>query len=1186
MPRVSILDSILNRPSQSYTPEVIDNNTPRRHNGPITFAPPPDLPNARGAPSSILSGSMFRRKPSRNFSAMSSDAGRSAAGSISGGSRLGRNRTSRDYSSQYAPSSVADSTATKKSRWWETGSMTFGRRSRAPSISGNSIFSEPAEDGINGWPNMDRVKASNKHRVSQSDFGGGSRSRASIAPPMPKLDDRYYHAQSGRLQSNVAPLGSSSLNPTLTKKPSKSRVSSTPVGYGGSIGRVSSPPPGRAMSPPPRPLSPTFSDSGRSMRSMTSLQTGAQEWKDFVKGMSGSEVSKVWEGDANVSSIGAALNNSKATKTAERRKSNMVRLQKELEQDSQHEQIVRDPGILRQDLLARAASQVVGSPPATTYGDADLLGSAIRPGSIVSPPLVAAAEQPRSSPPMQQRISPVASRSNNGHTSSNGVAPAQFSQPPSKAAPVPIASPVQQPVKPVQPNQKPQELSSSESESEEGEESSGEEGSDSEQDEKRGKHLAVVDEEEEETSSAGHEMRPQQTSTGAETEAAASNVAKYRAFDAALKRSTTLEQPAGASPFLALAKPYQHVTPPTSSPSQSSPAVNSTPHNRASVSVESLPDIITTSESKDDIEAPTDEVPVPIVEETKPSSIKGSTDNLQVIATSASKDDPDARSINSTQTGKATVKFDQDAKDEVQSVNSDGTISRPKSLSASTRNGSRPPTLSRRLSDISMGTSFGMSGIIRDSSRSSMRMRMVDNDSDSAKSDSEEEGDDEFKAKIKAEQARLRSMKVGEDFFGGSLSSILDKFGATSFDDEPRNTVGQLDLDVGSSGRANGGTMSTQEILSANAQERINEVRRLRSDSSRSIRTRRDNSDATTVQSGIAPSFAAIWLLNQDAPSTPPAVPASPPAPTRAPPPAPTTPSSKSVHSRHLSTSSSDGGNSSSTTHRLRNYFTNKSASPAEATIERKTSVMDRPRNRGPKPRQMGGVPISQGKLAADSIGPEVLEDTRSTLPALVNSLPLSYMKEAQQQAEAVKSPIIAPAKSVTSAASTSSIASPVSPSSPPSMPLPLLASSSPAIREAPSVAVTEQPASKDKPAPKKSALKPKKTKSLADTLFSFTTTSPKKKAKNAEAKEAKEAKKAQLDEAKSMKSAKSMDSIAGASDVKAAQRTTPTRTRSGSGSVYATPDKELDAYAHFTSSDNMSTFHTAQDLSQTKGEQ
>ena len=42
---------------------------------------------------------------------------------------------------------------------------------------------------------------------------------------------------------------------------------------------------------------------------------------------------------------------------------------------------------------------------------------------------------------------------------------------------------------------------------------------------------------------------------------------------------------------------------------------------------------------------------------------------------------------------------------------------------------------------------------------------MVDNDSDSAKSDSEEEGDDDFKAKIKAEQARLRSMKVGEDFF-------------------------------------------------------------------------------------------------------------------------------------------------------------------------------------------------------------------------------------------------------------------------------------------------------------------------------------------------------------------------------------------------------------------------------------
>lgn len=1137
MPRVSILDSILNRPSQSYTPET-SNNAYRRSNGPSgRWAPPPDLPNANGAPSSILSGNMFRRRPSQTFSAMGSDAGRStiAGSTIGGGSRFGRKKkrsyAPSDLGSQYAPSSVADSTATRsKSRWWSTGSVTFGRRSRAPSIAGDSIFSEPPDRGQVGshdWSSMTGVGAHHQQhqpRVSRSDYGGGSRSRQSYIPPVPKVDSRYTNLGQpghppGRLQSNVAPLGSTSLNPSLNKKPSKSRVSSAstsnlnnsyngvnnfhraisppPLNRSNSYtNRVSSPPPGRVSSPPLRPLSPTFSESGRSV---TSLQTGAQDWKDFVKSMSGSEVSKVWENSANVSNIGAALNNSKAVNGVERRRSNMMRLQKELEQDAQYQQIVRDPGVIQQDLLARAASQVVGLPPMNHGNNVDQsIPSHIRPGIVIP------------SPQQAEQINRV-----------NDLSPQII-------RPAPIRDPTALPIHPLQEQKKQsQESSSEEEEGTAGD--SDEDSSESEKSERERQQLEVVNEEEEESSSVGHEMRPHQTSNGI----LATSAAKYKAFDAALKRSSTLGHGSpdeSASPSVAdhTTSANDHASPSTS-PSRME-------HSQSESSVAALPTTTIATSEKDVVlkgstldQADTPKVAPQALGIDLDSDEKGGLHAVQLHPTEVheidEKGEEDTASIHSTQTGKATVKFDQDAKEDAQSIDSNGTLSRPKSVTGSVR----PGTLSRRLSDLSLGTSFGVSGILR-GSRSSTRIKLNDGDSDSVKSLSDEEGDNDLKKRIREEQERLRSMKVGEDFFGGSLSSILDKFGASTFESEPSNAIGQLDLDVGSPGRStnkDGVAFSTQEILSMNAQERINEVRRLRSNNSTSIK-----GDAMTVQSGIAPSFAALWLLNQ-AESTPAAIAVSNPLESKA-----NTPPKAKGHARQLSTTSSDGNTSmtrGSASSRIKSFFSPPTSSAASAsTIDRKTSVMDRPRGRKPKPNQMGGVPISKGKLTPEKKG-EIPEDTRSTLPGLAASQTLSQMKDAWEKAETMAS------------------------SSPPSSPV---------------VKPIDQPSSKDKPAPKKSALKPKKSKSLADTLFSFASASPEKKARNLESKRALQEEK-QLQ--KNLEKAKVLTKDANEDPD---MRITPKRTRSGSGSVYATPDKELDL-PPFASPTKIPTFHTAPDFNQ-----
>ena len=170
MPRHTFLDSILNRPSQNYaSPADVNGNI----NGSVRgqkWKAPSDLPNAPGsfAQTSMLGGSLFKRSSKANLSQYGGSEAGASTSTLGFKSRFGRKKSRQSVvgdSSIYsnvtappgypsingglnyaaAPPSVADSqaTATKKKRWWESGSLGIGRRSRAGSIAGESIFSEP-----------------------------------------------------------------------------------------------------------------------------------------------------------------------------------------------------------------------------------------------------------------------------------------------------------------------------------------------------------------------------------------------------------------------------------------------------------------------------------------------------------------------------------------------------------------------------------------------------------------------------------------------------------------------------------------------------------------------------------------------------------------------------------------------------------------------------------------------------------------------------------------------------------------------------------------------------------------------------------------------------------------------------------------------------------------------------------
>lgn len=1206
MPRHTFLDSILNRPSQSYAPSADVNGNGNKSVRGQKWKAPSDLPNApsSSAQTSMLGGSLFKRSSKANLSQYGgSEAGASTStlgfksrfgrkknrqSSIIGNSSVFSNETApADYSSingglNYAavPPSVADSqaTATKKKRWWESGSLGIGRRSRAGSIAGESIFSEPEPaPGQVPWNSHGLAgvgSGAKPRRVTQSDYGTSPRAYGGSAPPPMPANAALNAARQaspvrqGRLQSDVAPLGASKLNPTLQPKSSKSKLSnaastqdlkreqsSTSV-----RSRAMSPPPqSRVMSPPPQsrvssppPQSRVMSPSPQTSRMPGSLassphvrrlsqdgnnkQSEGADWKDFMKSMSGTEISKAWEGVRDAPSMTETAAKGTGSANLERRKSHYERLRKELQEDAQFEQNLRDPGLKNQDLIARAASQVVGSPPPGEEG-VDYVTS-WQPGTIIGPAPQSENTSASQSPLLTKNGYPqIDSRMHDGQ---QGVSASNSSHREEREA-------VRQ-----------EEDSAASSDGSEEEEDESDESSSDEEEVRRQGMLEVVREEDEDGSSAGSPSSRRSSKAfiaptpvlAAAPSSPTREAPKYRAFESALNKArystssppapvligsastsrnhslkstsvaesrqsddaqqSILSEDTSNIPSVQISKPKSEQIPSPMHKDQkdlekldttnASATAVSSDHSSNSADDEPFVDALSpgvnevTQSSKELLPPSNQDKPTPptptasIYEEkvqTKPQE--------EVERTEELNDDDGANSVGSQQTGRATVTFDQTTKkldgDDAKSMRS-----------------SRPGTLQRRLSDLSFGTSFGASNIMRigtqSRSSSSRRVKMSDDDEDSTGSKSDDEADEELRARIKVEQERLRNMKVGEDFFGESLSGILDKFDSADWNENLATTVGQLGLDIGAHPDTKRNSITAQDVLSINAQERINEVRRLRAEAESPSKGVQDSSDARTVESGVAPSFAALWLLNQagdnnsvrskkDAKATEISSPATITKEVTA---APT-------HTRHLSSASTDDGTSAAAhgESRLRSLFSGVSLVGSSSTAnvngvsEKKSSVLDRPRHRGPKPQEMGGVSIARGKLLPDSKEKvEEVEDIRSTLDHIWTPPGAKSVVKKGKEPQASSS-----AKGSSSEISLSP------PSSPP-------------MKAEPAIKVT---ASKDKPAPAKSAIKGSKPepKSLADTLFSFQSSKDKTKgAKNVKqaAKESNEVEKAGLEEA------------------------------------------------------------------------
>ncbi|EST06152.2 Alcohol dehydrogenase GroES-like protein [Kalmanozyma brasiliensis GHG001] len=371
MSKHSFMDTILNRPSQRYTEPV--NTKPSRR---ARQQAPSDLPNAPNRPDSILAGNMF--KSAGTGSLQLNGGSYSQAPSV----RSGRSNTSRfslfgskkktapsasgsvyyDGASSIAPTDI--STSERKGRWWESGGLTRKNYSRPPSVAG-SIFSEPETSGPPGFPHAsDSLQSRAPPRGARSDYGGSSSKRRYSSqpsmPPMPSLGQKGS-TSSMRLGSGVAPLGQ--------QQPNLMRQASTT-----SLAKGSNADPSRPISPP--------ASMGRTRSQSRTAANGTSDWNSFVKSMSGTEVAQMWESMPTLAP--------KPSRTSEKRSSMVAsRVRKELEQDAQFQQVQRDPGVVQQDLLARAASQVIGSMPPTPVSPHSELQHApplqLQPGQVVAP---------------------------------------------------------------------------------------------------------------------------------------------------------------------------------------------------------------------------------------------------------------------------------------------------------------------------------------------------------------------------------------------------------------------------------------------------------------------------------------------------------------------------------------------------------------------------------------------------------------------------------------------------------------------------------------------------------------------------------------------------------------------------------------------------------------------------------
>uniref|UniRef100_V5GJL9 Enoyl reductase (ER) domain-containing protein n=1 Tax=Kalmanozyma brasiliensis (strain GHG001) TaxID=1365824 RepID=V5GJL9_KALBG len=920
MSKHSFMDTILNRPSQRYTEPV--NTKPSRR---ARQQAPSDLPNAPNRPDSILAGNMF--KSAGTGSLQLNGGSYSQAPSV----RSGRSNTSRfslfgskkktapsasgsvyyDGASSIAPTDI--STSERKGRWWESGGLTRKNYSRPPSVAG-SIFSEPETSGPPGFPHAsDSLQSRAPPRGARSDYGGSSSKRRYSSqpsmPPMPSLGQKGS-TSSMRLGSGVAPLGQ--------QQPNLMRQASTT-----SLAKGSNADPSRPISPP--------ASMGRTRSQSRTAANGTSDWNSFVKSMSGTEVAQMWESMPTLAP--------KPSRTSEKRSSMVAsRVRKELEQDAQFQQVQRDPGVVQQDLLARAASQVIGSMPPTPVSPHSELQHApplqLQPGQVVAP--------------ISPVYSPVAS--------SSSVNVAQI--PPSMSlqasavmmngtsAPVPVVVPhamasttVPQPTTAQYLANRIEEEESADEESEvSSEESEDSDETSSDEGLVGGGQttLDVVAEEDEEASSVGHayhqEMRSHKSVKGKGPSRNYEEIAARLHLRQGSSQSQADDSREEGLPTAPSGVSIQVTEPTDAQTAVVQPALAQAVAAPLLVPGDRPPLVARRSEGSDYASA-TSGRSTPTAKEQ--GDAEDAEDEAAVVASIA-------HAHIDTQAAEGDASYD--------------TTSTAQSQRVSTRTApsSKPATAPRRLSEVSLGTSFAASGILGGQESSK--------DSDLGVERSVDDAD--LRSKSLAEQDRLRKMNVGEDFFGPSFSNMIDQFDRVNYSDSTLNRMRREQAETSATPQADmPATVSNGVVadpaatesnrVEADAQQAINEVRQKRADGENEMQ----NSTDTT---GIAPSFAAAWLNNQ---------------------------AQGSQDSTPARSGLSDlAGNKTSPEPQL-----SADATKVAASTEPKVSVLDRPRPKTKKVTEMGGVEIAEGKLAADR-PQESISPTQST-PASPRSVPSTPTK-------------------------------------------------------------------------------------------------------------------------------------------------------------------------------------------------
>lgn len=939
----SLMDSILQRPSQKYAE-------------PSAARAPSNLPNASAKPDSILAGNMFASNGSLahgSYSQAPSASGRSNSRfslfrkkdktpSMSGGSVFGGASVMSGGSSM----AQTDVGRSRKGRWWESPSKNK-YSSRPPSVAG-SVFSEPdAAAGPPGFPHLPAAGSYSKSapRYASSDYGGpSSRIRHSSNPTQPTKGSM----NTMRRDAGVAPLGQQ--QPNLMRKTSASKTTTLANGSVTSPNRVASP----DLS---RPVSPAAS-MGRTRSQSRLAQSGkgvgaGSDWNSFVKSMSGTEVAKTWESMPTLAP--------KQSKSSLKRSSMVAdRIKKELQQEAQYEQIQRDQGIVHQDLLARAASQVIGLPPASPPPQSPPLR--LQPGQLVRP--IVAPSPPTSS--TQHYSDP-----NAHYTDPNAHAPIPVQQPapapvtaplplqpvyqappepvymqtapvPTFAPvaqappvqPVPQPAPVQQPAPVVQKEMAPApapapttatylaqrvEEDQSEDESEESEDSDEEEElTSSEEGGVSRQTLDVVAEEDEEVSSIGHGFNAHKEMRSLGPKKGKTLSRKYGDYAAVPVRSAPLPKSEASTQTLDELPA-----------SASGPAITITP----------IPVVVPSTEhtdvSSDDEEA----VEPAVVPAVVPAAVP-----VEPVAIEREIAEPAAAPAADPVTPEKQI--------------------------------TRPPLVSR------MSTASGYETAA--SGQSSPAYETDTDDADDTTIASTERplsdrsgqsslsGDSELRSQSRAEQDRLRQMDVGEDFFGPSIANILDKF----------NTINYSDTTISrAAGLESSDAPASQPIRESTLQDgtggerAMYEVRQQRAEATANGAANKRNSTGTDV----APSFAAMWLLNQSGSDTP----AGEEVPVL---------NGAGLAASSLATPASKYASEYSQVPRV--LATDAPAKPVE-------SVLDRPRPKPLRPKQQED----------DGASEDEIEKQVSNVAAPVPVQPVAAAVEVEKEAETAVEPVAHPAE-------------------------------------------------------------------------------------------------------------------------------------------------------------------------------